>query len=279
MNINQITIIGVLMLIRDLAWYSCLLIPGFIFLITISLIIFIILIKDKEISKKGKNCIKVTFVIILIVCMLILSLTLYSFYIVYIAHEPYNGWYEYNIYIEYKNENNSEIELDLPLPHDNRIYAELEFFNHFQQDRGIYTQRQDISYSFNNSEYGIILHISLNKSIYIHSYYLDEKNEINPELSLSTQQGKNAYAKLITQNQTNCNLWLWYEHTWRITFGLSFDTYTEYLSISKEPFNVPSNIPDFEVAKETDIYSKDGVKLTSGWNQLKLNFDEYHKLE
>ena len=94
--------------------------------------------------------------------MIILSLTLYSVYIVYIAHEPYNGRYEFHIYIEYNNENNSSIELDLPLPHDSRVHSEIELYNHYQKDRGIYSQKENLSCFINNTEYGRILHISIN---------------------------------------------------------------------------------------------------------------------
>ena len=93
-----------------------------------------------------------------------------------------------------------------------------------QKDTRIYSQKRKLSYSINNSEQGKILHISTDKSIYIYSSYYDDKNKIDPELRLSTQKGKYTYLNMITQNQTTCNFWLWYEHTWNIGQYLSLET-------------------------------------------------------
>ena len=265
--------------IHDLAFYSCLIIPLITLIIIIIFIILVGELRNKDIKEKIKEAKFITLFTVLIVCFILLSLSIYSYYIRYVAYEPYDGWYEYEVYIEYNDVNKINIEFDLPLPHDSRIYFDLKFFKSHRMANEVDNQSQYLEYSFNTSDYGEVLHIITNDTIFIYSTYDDRENAIDPSLKLSTQDGNIAHVNLSSPVSINCSLWLWYEHTWSIGQGLSFDTYTHYLSISGEPFHVPDRIPDYDVNEVTDIYSKNGAELSVGENQLRITRDEYHMLE
>ena len=264
--------------IYELGRFACLVIPLIAIIMIIAIMILVIELKNKKIQEKIREVKFISILIVLIVCILILSLTMYSYYKRYVEHDPYEGWYEYEVYIEYNDENKSNIEFDLPLPHDSRIYSELRFFKSYRMEIEVDTQSQYLEYSFNNSDYGEVLHIVTNDTLFIYSYYDDRENAIDPSLKLSTQEGNTAYVKLSSLTPTNCSIWLWYEHTWDIG-QFNFDTYTHYLSISGEPFYVPDKIQDYHVNEVTNIYSKDGAELSFGENQLIITRDEYHMLE
>lgn len=256
--------------IYDFGDYACLIVPLIVLIIIIVIMVFFKEIKSEDIEEKKKERKLVVFIVILIVSILILSLTIYSYYQRYVVYEPYRGWYGYQVKIEYNAENKSNIEIDLPLPHDNRIYSELEFSKSYES--------QYLDYSINNSEYGKILHIVTNDSLDILSQYSDDNNEINPSLRLSTQDNNVAFVRLTALNFTNISMILFYKHSWPIS-PVSFSEKTQYLSISKEPFYVPDKILDNQVPELTDIFSEEGAELSLEWNQLNITKDEYLMLE
>jgi hypothetical protein len=267
------------MLLYELSYYAWIIIP-----ITIIVLLMMIYKLKLEIinKKKIKDIIKkkkgISIFVIIVVSFLIFSMTLFSYYIRYIEHKPYKGWYEYEIYIKIGRNNDSIIEFDFPLPHDERLYSELTFYKSYQKNIEVNIHSQYFEYSINDTDYGKVLHISTNNSLFIYSYYEDNDNAIDPNLKLSSERNNFAYLYLDTPTSINCSFWLWFEHTWPIG-QFSFDTYTHYLSISKKPFNVPNRILDYNVNEKTNIYLEEGVDLSYGKNQLEITRDEYHMLE
>jgi hypothetical protein len=252
----------------------CLIVPLIIIVTTITLYYWFTERKTKKVEK-----VKTVFIIILIALVIILSYTLYVYYTYSIEYDPYKGDYSYKAYVEYVGSNDTVFSIDLPLPHDDRIYSELEFYQDVDKQIAIHPGIQYLNYSIDNSTYGNILHIETNKSFFVYCTFWDENNEIDPTLSLSTQENDNAYVQLEGTPSDSCRLWLWYEHSWPLYISLSFDEYTHYLSITEEPFCVPNKITDNDVPQKTNIFAKEGANLNPGWNQLNVTFDEFHMLE
>lgn|GEM_PF-2469349 len=249
-----------------------------ILVILVILIIFMM-------AKKYKRF-RVILAVSIILCSVIFSLTIYSSYKRYVECVPYDGWYEFQVYIEDTGKNESTIKTDIPLPHDSRIYSKLKFYTSYQEmvdwefnyHEGQYKfdfQSQYLSYSINNSLYGKVLHIETNNSLFIYSIYNDFGNTINPDLRLSTQDKNVTYVKLSDEEPVNVSLIMYYVHTWPVGFGLSFHQKHQYLSISEEPFNLPNEFPDTSEYNKENIFMKDGAKLSSGWNQLRVTSDAY----
>lgn len=245
------------------------------------LVILIILMMAKKYKR-----FRIILVVSIILCSVIFSLTMYSSYKRYVECVPYDGWYEFQVYIEDIDKNESTVKIDLPLPHDSRIYSKLKFytsyqemvdweFNYHEDQYHFDFQSQYLSYSINDSVYGKVLHIETNNSLFIYSIYNDFGNTVNPDLRLSTQDKNTTYARLSNEEPVNASLIMFYVHTWPVGFGLSFHQKYQYLSISKEPFNLPNEFPDTSEYNKENIFMKDGAKLSLGWNQLMVTSDAY----
>lgn len=255
----------------------CFIVPA----ILLILVVLVILMVSKEYKR-----VRVILVVLIILCSVIFSLTMYSSYKRYVECVPYDGWYEFQVYIEHIDENRSVIKIELPLPHDGRIYSKLKFytsyqemvdweFNYHEDQYRFDFQSQYLSYSINDSVYGKVLHVETNNSLFIYSIYTDLGNTVNPDLGLSTQDKNVTYVSLSNEEPVNVSLIMYYVHTWSVGFGLSFHQKHQYLSISEEPFNLPNEFPDTSEYNKENIFMKDGAKLSLGWNQLRVTSDAY----
>jgi hypothetical protein len=275
-DLNSFIFLGEMMDLYVIAHSCCITIP--IILLSLSAIAIYISYSN---NKKINSILYVLF----IVCLLILSLIIYSFYVYQIKNDPYNGRYSYEVYIQYNSGNGSNYVIDLPLPHDSRIYSEIEFYRSYEEkleycyddeNRYIFDHKtQYLSHHIYDSINGKVLHIESNNSIFIYSHYSDSENEINPNLKLTTQKKDMANIKTSIMNDTEISLILNYEHTWGVGIFLSFDSKTQYLSISKYPFELPDDFPDTSRYNHDDVFEEEGVKLSNGWSQLKITSDEY----
>lgn len=255
----------------------CFIVPA----ILLILVVLVILMVSKEYKR-----VRVILVVLIILCSVIFSLTMYSSYKRYVECVPYDGWYEFQVHIEHIDENRSVIKIELPLPHDGRIYSKLKFytsyqemvdweFNYHEDQYRFDFQSQYLSYSINDSVYGKVLHVETNNSLFIYSIYTDLGNTVNPDLGLSTQDKNVTYVSLSNEEPVNVSLIMYYVHTWSVGFGLSFHQKYQYLSISEEPFNLPNEFPDTSEYNKENIFMKDGAKLSLGWNQLRVTSDAY----
>ena len=174
----------------------------------------------------------------------------YATYLVCVKHVPYQGYYNYEAIIY--NHNNSTIEIDIPLPHDEEIYKDLSV-----------SSWRAYSYTIESSEYGKVLHVETNStSISISaSTSFDKNSKIDPKLSLTTQQGNSAYIRLTTNTSGNVSISLTLSHDWFIGPGIGDGRYgsrskVEYLTISKE----------------SD--TQEGFPLDEGWNLAPVTHGE-----
>jgi len=258
--------------------FACLLIPCNLLLI----FILTILLLKRYISggKKKITCLIITILIIIV------SITYSSFHKYYVEMEPYGGYFEYLVYGRMDSENNSTIRLDLPIPHDERIISNMAFYVILEDDSEVTHQypyfqlptrkpMNNATYSLIESPYGEVMHFETNVSFFIFAKFYDRDNEINPEISLSTQNGDCCYINKSSLNESDITLNIFYEHTWDIGWFLSFDEKRHYISISDEPYLVPDEINDFDEENRADNFHMDGVSLFEGWNKVNITQKQY----
>jgi hypothetical protein len=239
---------------------------------------------QEDVEKKPKKY-KTALIVIILICIQVSSLTIYIAYISDIAQRPFNGEYEFQLYIEYNGENKSNIEIDLPLPHDDKIYSELEFYYFYKGESYILVtdinpQAQYLTYSIIDSNYGKVVHVTTNDSFFICSKYYDPDNVIAPSLKLTTENKDIAYARVSTSTPTNISLILFYDVIWPVR-SPSSESKIRYLSISKEPYDnfeevVRTGYPNESIYHRIRniFYNMEGADLTSGWNQLEIASNE-----